>query len=191
MSNRLYQYLFAGISVELLLFAFLFLSKDSLGEVFRLSARYTGRISFGVYIIMFFYFIKEKANGLDLQKTYSWGMVFCVLHFIHFIFLSLNVYINQVPLVPYKLTGGFLAYLAILVYPFYLTKINRLLIHLIYFYYVGIVMAMTFLARIRGEFVGSPRSLFHYFGILIVALFFLITAIKFLKIRKPFRGEKF
>ena len=173
MSYRLKKLIFLGVIIELLLFVFMFLLNDSLGQVFRLSARYSGRISFSLYTIMFYHFIDEKSKGKSLQNTYWWGVVFCVLHLIHFGFLSGSVFINEQPIIPYKLVGGFLAYLAIVIYPFFMRKIKRLSIHLFYFYYVGIVMAMTFLARIRGEFEGAPESPFHYFGILIITLFFL------------------
>jgi hypothetical protein len=36
-----------------------------------------------------------------------------------------------------------------------MTKVKRFGIHLIYFYYMGFVMAVTFLARIREEFEGA------------------------------------
>ena len=66
----------------------------------------------------------------------------------------------------------------------YLGMANRLRIHLIYFYYVGFVMAMTFLARIRGEFEGAPQSDFHYFGVLLIACFFLYSPYVFFKTKK-------
>lgn len=184
MSNRLNQFIFFGVVIELFLFVFMFILNDSIGEVFRLSARYSGRISFGLYTVMFYHFINEKSKGKALQNTYSLGMVFCVLHVIHFGFLSGAVFINDLPIIPYKLIGGFLAYLAIVIYPFFMRKINRLSIHLLYFYYVGIVMAMTFLARIRGEFEGAPESPFHYFGILIITAFFLYSTKIFFKSKK-------
>ena len=181
MLTRLHQFIFLGVFVELLLFFILFVLNDNLGDVFRLSARYTGRISFGLYIIMFYHFIHEKSIGKTLQHTYTWGMVFCVLHIIHFAFLSASVYSNQIPIIPFKLAGGFLAYLGIVIYPFYVKRIRPLSVHLIYFYYVGIVMAATFLARIRGEFEGAPESSFHYLGMLIIAGFFLYCPSTFFK----------
>ena len=114
MLTRLHQLIFLGVFVELLLFFVLFVLNDNLGDVFRLSARYTGRISFGLYCIMFYHFIHEKSTGKNLQYTYTCGMVFCVLHIIHFAFLSASVYSNQIPIIPFKLAGGFLAYLGLL-----------------------------------------------------------------------------
>lgn len=108
-------------------------------------------------------------------------MVFCVLRIIHFAFLSASVYSNQIPIVPFKLAGGFLAYLGIVIYPFYLKRIRRLSVHLIYFYYVEIVTALTFLARIRGEFEGAPESSFHYLGMLTLIGFFLFCPRAFFK----------
>lgn len=184
MNLRLKQLLFIGVSIELLLFAFLFISSETLAEAFRLSARYTGRISFGLYVVMFYHFINEKSSGQTLQKTYIWGMVFCVLHLIHFGFLSASVYTNELPIIPHKLIGGAAAYLAIVSYPFYMTRIKKLGIHLAYFYYVGIVMGVTFLARIRGEFEGAPESPFHYFGIVTLAVLFVYCAVVFLKMKR-------
>jgi hypothetical protein len=98
--------------------------------------------------------------------------------------LSASVYLNELPIIPHKIAGGFLAYLAIVIYPFYIQKTKRLGIHLIYFYYVGIVMAVTFLARIRGEFEGAPQSPFHYFGIVLIVCFFLYCPLVFFKSKR-------
>ena len=184
MANRLNQFIFTGVFIELILLVSFFYSNDAIEDVFRLSARYTGRIQFGLYLLMFYHFINERSKGKSLQNTHLWGMVFCVLHIVHFAYLSAAVYLNDLPIVPHKIAGGFLAYLAIVIYPFYMMKINRLRIHLIYFYYVGFVMAMTFLARIRGEFEGAPQSDFHYFGVLLIACFFLYSPYVFFKTKK-------
>ncbi|SFR34956.1 hypothetical protein SAMN04490243_0914 [Robiginitalea myxolifaciens] len=185
MTNRLKQLLFIGVFIELLLFAILLLSSDTLPDAFRLTARYTGRISFGLYVVMFYHFINEKFSGQALEKTYTWGMLFCVLHLIHFGFLSASVYSNELPIIPHKLIGGAVAYLAIVSYPFYMKRIKRLGIHLAYFYYVGIVMGVTFLARIRGEFEGAPESPFHYFGIATLAVLFIYSFKVFLNKNNP------
>ena len=184
MASRLNQFIFTGVFIELILFVYFFYLNYAIEEVFRLSARYTGRISFGLYLLMFYHFINERSKGKVLQNTYLWGMVFCVLHIIHFAYLSAAVYLNDLPIVPHKIAGGFLAYLAIVIYPFYMMKIKRLGIHLIYFYYVGFVMAMTFFARIRGEFEGAPLSRFHYFGIVLLISFFVCCPYTLFKTKK-------
>ena len=106
MANRLYQFIFLGVFIELIIFVFFFYFNDAIEDVFRLSARYTGRISFGLYLLMFYHFINEKLKGTSLQNTYLWGMVFCVLHIIHFAYLSAAVYLNNLPIIPHKVAGG-------------------------------------------------------------------------------------
>lgn len=181
MTKRLKQLLVIGVLIELLLFAFLLITSETIADAFRLSARYTGRISFGIYIVMFYHFINEKSQKKTLDKTNLWGILFCVLHLIHFGFLSASVYTNNLPIIPHKLIGGMLAYLAIVSYPFYIRRIKKLGIHLAYFYYMGIVMGVTFLARIRGEFEGASESPFHYFGIVTLAVMFIYSIVVFLK----------
>lgn len=73
------------------------------------------------------------------------------------------MYLNEVPIIPTRMAGGFIAYLMVVVYPFYINKINGKVYHLIYFYYVGFVMLMTYISRIRGQFVGAkPREIPFY-----------------------------
>ena len=87
--------------------------------------------------------------------------IFGVLHLIHFCFLALSVYLNDLPIIPVKVTGGALAYLMIILYPFVINKIKKRSYHLIYFYYVGIVMLLTYVSRIKGDFIGADPELFH------------------------------
>ena len=45
------------------------------------------------------------------------------MHVIHFIFLAFSMYLNEVPIIPTRMAGGFIAYLMIVVYPFYINKL--------------------------------------------------------------------
>ena len=45
-------------------------------------------------------------------------------------------------------------------------------------------MAMTYIARIKGEFIGAPTELFHYVGLSLVLLSFIIYGYKLFKIKK-------
>lgn len=154
-----------GVLIELLIFTYSYLNHTEIGEIFRYSARYSGRFSLLVYLFCFYYFATTYSltNKANLHKLIS---VFCILHFIHFGFLATNIYLNQIVLVPYKLAGGFLAYSMILLYPFFINrpKLPRFA-HLIYFYYVGLVMAITYVSRINGSFEGASPEPFHYFGL--------------------------
>ena len=166
-----------GVFVELLIFLIFFLSVDDISETFRYSARYSGRLSLIVYLYCFYVFSKEF-EGNKYNKTKKVVLLFSILHLIHFIYLAFSVWLNELPIIPYKLLGGFIAYILIIIYPLLIDKIKKTIYHIIYFYYVGIVIAVTYLARIKGEFVGAPTELFHYFGFSIVILIFILFGYK-------------
>ncbi len=165
-----------GIAVEALILLYCYEEFAETGEVFRHAARFSGRLSLLIYLFSFYYF----ANGyqqasLPLQGTRKLVTVFCFMHFIHLGFLALNIYLNDIPLVPVKLAGGFLAYLMILVYPFVIGRLGKKrAVHLAYFYYVGMVMAITYVARIKGDFNGAISSMYHYIGLMLVVLCFIM-----------------
>jgi hypothetical protein len=169
-----------GVFVELLIFLIFFLSVDDISETFRYSARYSGRLSLIVYLYCFYVFSREFERN-KYNKTKKVVLLFSVLHLIHFIYLAFSVWLNELPIIPYKLLGGFIAYILIIIYPLLIDKIKKTIYHIVYFYYVGIVMAVTYLARIKGEFVGAPTELFHYFGFTIVILIFILFGYKIFK----------
>lgn len=169
-----------GVFAELLIFLIFFLSINDISETFRYSARYSGRLSLIVYLYCFYVFSKEF-EGNKYNKTKKVVLLFSVLHLIHFIYLAFSVWLNELPIIPYKLLGGFIAYVLIIIYPLLIDKIKKTIYHIIYFYYVGIVMAVTYLARIKGEFIGAPTELFHYFGFTIVILIFILFGYKIFK----------
>ena len=169
-----------GVFAELLIFLIFFLSINDISETFRYSARYSGRLSLIVYLYCFYVFSKEF-EGNKYNKTKKVVLLFSILHLIHFIYLAFSVWLNELPIIPYKLLGGFIAYILIIIYPFLIDKIKKTIYHIVYFYYVGIVMAVTYLARIKGEFVGAPTELFHYFGFSIVILIFILFGYKIFK----------
>ena len=157
--------LFLGVIIELLIFCYFFITKFDLGNVFRYAARYSGRLSLIVYVYCFYLFTKAFIKNIELKDTKNAVNIFCVLHLIHFIFLALSVKLNNLPIIPVKITGGFLAYLIIIAYPLVIDKIIKPIYHFIYFYYVGIVFAMTYVARIKGDFVGAEPEFFHFLGL--------------------------
>jgi uncharacterized membrane protein YoaK (UPF0700 family) len=137
-------------------------------------------LSLIVYLYCFYVFSREFERN-KYNKTKKVVLLFSVLHLIHFIYLAFSVWLNELPIIPYKLLGGFIAYILIIIYPLLIDKIKKTIYHIIYFYYVGIVMAVTYLARIKGEFIGAPTELFHYFGFSIVILIFILFGYKIYK----------
>lgn len=168
------RYLIIGIFIEALILGYCYINFTEIGEVFRHAARYSGRLSLLIYLGCFYYFASNyhSKGALMMENLKKMVTIFCVLHFIHFGLLVMNVLLNHVHLIPYKLAGGFLAYLMILIYPWAISQREMPKIaHLIYFYYVGIVMALTYVARMKGDFEGVSPHPIHFiaFGAVITA----------------------
>lgn len=167
--------LLLGIAAEIAIFLVAYMVQPSIEEGFRYAARYSGRLSAFVFLSAFYLFTKAHPTPLkDSPRVRDNIILFAVLHLIHFGFLATNVYLNDIPLVPTKLIGGGLAYLMIVVAPFALHNL-KLPVQLVYFYYVTLVMTITYLARIKGDFEGAEPSWFH--GLMIGV--FLLAAISF------------
>ena len=69
-------------------------------------------------------------------------------------------------------------------YPIVINKIKKIIFHFIYFYYVGIVMVITYLERIRGNFEGAEPELFHYIGLVSIIISLLAFGLYFNKYRR-------
>ena len=183
------QLLFTGIFLETIIFFIFFYSKQDLGDVFRYSARYSGRLSLIIYLYCFYKFYRDFLNSDNFKRVKDLVFIFGVLHVIHFGFLALSVYLNNLPIIPVKITGGALAYSMIIIYPFIIEKIKKHIYHLIYFYYVGIVMLMTYVARIKGDFEGAEPEIFHKIAFIFLILVFLKFGYIFYIQRKNFKHE--
>ncbi|MEO0733735.1 MAG: hypothetical protein AAFZ52_12940 [Bacteroidota bacterium] len=166
------RWLGIGILLEILLFGYCYLTFDATGEVFRHAARYSGRLSLLIYLLAAGYFVYTQGRRTDTgwENLRVITLTFSILHLIHFGFLATNVVLNDIELIPVKLAGGALGYGMIVAYPWVMRWIKRNWMHLIYFSYVGLVMAVTYLARIKGDFPGATPGPVHYAGISLAAL---------------------
>ena len=167
------KYLIFGVLLELFILLYFYLIMDNYGDIFRYVARYSGRLSLIIYLFCFYQYVCSFERLKNIQNTKTAVSIFCILHLIHFVFLVLSLYFNELPLIPFKVAGGFLAYIFIIIYPLIIDKISKSIYHIIYFYYVGIVMLMTYVARIKGEFIGAEPELFHYVALIILLVAFL------------------
>ncbi len=166
---------FLGIISQLILILVLMSLLTDVNEIFRYAARFSGRFSFSLYLISLLSFLKSYTKNHTIVFTKKVLGVFSLIHLIHFCFLATSIYLNSIPIIAYRLAGGFIVYLMIITYPFYIEKVKNKILHFIYFYYVGLIMIMTYIARIRGKFKGAEPEMFHYLAI----TFLIITLIVF------------
>ena len=156
-----------GIALEIIIFLVSYSISVDRSETFRYAARFSGRLSLFIFLLAIWQFARSTPSSEnEFIKTRTLTAVFALMHYIHLFLLMMNVKLNFVTLIPHKLAGGILAYLIILLYPIFFERIkNKKAIHSIYFLYVGFVMAMTYIARINGEFEGASPELFHKLGL--------------------------
>lgn len=166
---------FLGIISQLILILILMSLLTDVNEIFRYAARFSGRFSFSLYLISLLSFLKFYTKNHTIVFTKKVLGIFSLIHLIHFCFLATSIYLNSIPIILYRLAGGFIAYMMIIIYPFYIEKVKNKILHFIYFYYVGLIMIMTYIARIRGKFKGAEPEMFHYLAI----TFLIITLIVF------------
>ncbi|TMM57405.1 hypothetical protein FEE95_13040 [Maribacter algarum] len=184
MKLSLSKLLVLGVALELLIFVVCYLLHPEIEETFRFAARYSGRLSAVVFLFAFYGYAIAFPKPLDEnKKVRNLIKLFAVLHLIHFGFLATNIYLNDIELVPVKLLGGALAYLMIVLAPFALHKLGRPL-QLLYFYYVAIVMTVTYIARVQGDFEGSEPYWLHYAMLGVFAVAMLAFGIRMWKSRK-------
>lgn len=175
-----------GLLGELLLVVISYVESENVASVFQLSARYSGRLSL-VYFLVPWWFFMGFAKTCSLDTIRKPLKVFAILHSIHFGFLAMNIYLNAIPIVPVKLVGGALAYLMIVLLPFLrhaFTARNWVLP--IYFFYVAIVMLVTYLSRIKGDFEGSVPSPIHSIAFTILVVSMLVFLVR---VRKSFNKK--
>jgi hypothetical protein len=173
-----------GIALEIIIFLVSYSISTDLSETFRYAARFSGRFSLFIFLIAIWQFSRSTPNAEEkFIKTRILTAVFALIHYIHLFLLMMNVKLNFVTLIPHKLAGGILAYLMILLYPIFFERIkNKKAIHAIYFLYIGFVMAMTYIARMNGEFEGASPELFHKLGlglVLAAMVYFIYKKFKF------------
>lgn len=170
MKDSIKKLLFFGVLVELGIFLVCYLQQPSIEETFRHAARYSGRLSAFVFLATFYLFAFGRPKPIkENTKLENWLLLFAMMHVIHFGFLATNVVLNNIPIVPVKLTGGTLAYLMIVMAPLVLHKL-KLGWQLLYFYYVSLVMFVTYLSRAKGDFEGAEPFWFHYVMLAIIVL---------------------
>ncbi len=182
------QLLYFGVVIEIIIFLIFYYNKEDIGDLFRYSARYSGRFSLMIYLYCFYLFKNAFLINQNLNRVKDLVFIFGVLHLIHFGFLALSVYLNDLPIIPVKVTGGAVAYLMIIIYPFLINKIKNPIYHLIYFYYVGIVMLLTYVARLKGDFEGANPEIFHKVAFVVLILTFLIFGFSFYKHKEKFKS---
>ena len=164
-----------GAACECLIWSWSHAQAESWTEGVRLAARFSGRFSFLVFLCGSWCHVQARKKA-DFNGQWWLAAVtfFAWIHAIHLGFVWLNISQNAVEMVTTKLIGGALAYAMVLVHPFVVERLapDRIY-HRVHYGYVGFVMAVTFVARLRGDFDGAENSWFQVFGLTLLGVILL------------------
>ena len=175
-----------GVACECLIWSWSQAQAESWAEGIRLAARFSGRFSFLVFLFGAWCHLRARRQAdFNGQWWLAAVTLFAWIHAIHLGFVWLNVSQNAVEMVTTKLIGGALAYTMVLAHPFVVERLapDRIY-HRIHYGYVGFVMAVTFVARLRGDFDGAENSWFQYAGLCVLGVALMFWVLRAIKDRK-------
>lgn len=148
---------------------------------FQLAARYSARLSFLLFGIVYGWIAWYGLINIYKQELYRKYLLllifaFTLNHLIHLGFLSTNYIIEPTILSPIRHGGGAIAYVVLTILPIWLTRINNLsprryfLIHGSLFF-IWIFFNQSYMGRIFQELeLGSPKWIYALFFAITVAL---------------------
>ena len=148
---------------------------ETWAEGIRLAARYSGRFSFVVFLSGdWIHFQARNESQVDRQWWLAVATFFAWVHAIHLGFVGLNVSKNEVELVLIKPIGGGLVYAMVLLHPAAIVRLApNQAYQRVHYGYVGFVMGVPFVARLRGDFDGAENSWFQVFGLTLLGVILL------------------
>ena len=171
MRSSLFPVLVLGLLLQATVGAMGFLHDEGMVEAMRYAARYSGRISFLAYLTSMTVFTGWLAGRVDRTTVVHAAFLFAWLHLLHFGYLATNISMSAITPEPVKVAGGALAYGMILTHPLWVRRLHpRHSWHVVHYLYVGLVMMLTFVARLKGEFPGAAPSPIHGVGIAVCVL---------------------
>ena len=134
-------------------------------EGLQATTRFSGRLSLILFSLIFLLH-SRKIDTLQHFLSANYFLMFAIAHGIHLIELLSYVSLSGIPLVPYRLAGGFVAYMMIFLMPWFQMRAEQKKISesriqqlgLVYLFYVWFIFFMTYLSRVNGSFPNAGGS---------------------------------
>lgn len=182
-----------GIALEVLVMLLAYIeSKGDTTLFFQASARLSGRVSLMFFLFYGIYATRHPSveTGISLSIKTQLVTDFAVIHIIHWVFLAIAVKLSGFELVPFRVAGGALAYLMIVLMPFIYHKklfasFSLLTMQHIYIFYVWLIFFMTYLSRLRGQTPTATGDMTAYQVLIAITSTFLIWRIVKIFQEKP------
>src|SRR5262245_31303857 len=123
------------------------------------TTRFSGRLSLLIFSAIFLLHPQRK-ELLSRSLSENYFLAFAIAHGIHLMELLSFVYLSGTELGPYRLAGGFLAYVLIFLMPWFKMRVDAgglspgvfSRIGSVYLVYVWFIFFMTYVGRINNDF---------------------------------------
>ena len=170
MSSRKLIILF--VAVEILIVVLGLLSDGYSLTALQTITRFSGRLSLFLFSAIFLLYNKPYTITAWLSDRYY--LLFAIVHGIHLAELLAFVYLSGAKLIPYRIAGGFVAYLFIFAMPLLqsytirglFSKRSYSIIETVFIYYVWLVFFLTYLPRVQGKLPQAGGSFAEHVALL-------------------------
>ena len=134
--------------------------------------RFSGRLSLFLFSAIFLLY--NKTDTIQTWLSRKFYLLFAIVHGIHLVELLSYVYLSGTILIPYRVAGGFLAYLYIFLMPVFVhyfdsgrisTKTFSTL-QTVFVYYVWLIFFLTYLPRVQGKLPQAGGSFGEHVALL-------------------------
>ena len=148
------------------------------------TTRFSGRLS--LLVFSFIFINQNKPDRISPWLSNKPYLIFALVHGIHLIELLSYVYLSNIKLIPYRLLGGFLAYVFIFVMPFMseakskgrLAERKFIAIETCFQYYVWLIFFLAYLPKVLGKLPNAGGS--YWVNIALFSLVILMLGSKLL-----------
>lgn len=173
------NFFYLGIFLEILIIAISLFEADSQLAFLQTASRYSGRLSFFFFSIIFIHaaiFPKVDESLSTILFHRSFVVYFAILHLIHFGFLASYNILADTVLIPTRLIGGIIAYVTLVLYPIILLTALQgkwvSVVRNLYIYFLFFVFFMTYLPRIKGELPEVSGRIETYYALFVILIVF-------------------
>jgi hypothetical protein len=126
-------------------------------EALHTATRFSGRLSLLFFSLILL--LKDKTAGSERIISINPYLLFSILHGIHLAELLSFVSLSGVVLIPYRVLGGFAAYLFIFIVPYLvhlkrsgkLSSVKFEKIEAVFLFYIWFIFFMSYLPRVLGK----------------------------------------
>ena len=160
------------VAIEICIIGLGFMSEGYSLIALQTITRFSGRLSLFLFSAIFLLY--NKPHTITVWLSDQFYLLFAIVHGIHLIELLSFVYLSGIKLVPYRIAGGFLAYLFIFAMPLIQSyKMRGALsgrtystLETIFVYYVWLVFFLTYLPRVQGKLPQAGGSFAEHVALL-------------------------